>query len=102
MFDVQQIYNTKYIFGKVEQGFLYRMQPITFYPNEFTTTVLSISQGESKVEFAGSGDFVSITVKNFDSGIERGTVACWKEEPTLADIIECELHAFSELLISGF
>ena len=50
-----------------------------------------ICYGEEKVEFAGSGDFVSFTVKSFDSGIERGVVAADRSELTVTDIMECEL-----------
>jgi translation elongation factor EF-1alpha len=69
VFDVQQIYNNKHIFGKIESGFMFRGMTLTFYPSGYKTTVTSIHQSDEKIDFAGCGDFISFTVKNYSDMI---------------------------------
>lgn len=79
VFDVQQIYQSKHVFGKLEAGYLQRWQPITFYPSGFQTSVQAIYSGDQKTEFAACGDFVSVVLKTFDDSIQRGAIATLKE-----------------------
>lgn len=98
VFDVQQIYGTRHIFGKIESGFVFRSMPVVCCPSGEATAVSEVYQSGEKTELAGCGDFVSITVKSQEP-YSRGEVFCSGQVPA-ADQVLASFTALA-MIVSG-